>query len=225
MKKIVITIFFLIHGLFYTQVGNENVSFSTGNFFLRGGRPSTKEYIVDGSPYINGKEFDKVIIAGYSKNVQDLRYNAYEDEMEFKQGDDIYATNKEDGIKIEFPTLKKTYLCTNYPLDSKNKLGYLAVLAEGPTYSLYKVERVELLKGEKSPNAYSKDANDYFAKQKDVFLVRRNKSFIRVAKNQKDILEQFSVDQQEFQKAMGGSKFNLSKEADLIKFINFLNSK
>ena len=225
MKKFFLLLMLTFQFLCFGQVGNENVSFSTGNFFMRGGRPSTKEYTMDGSPYINGKEFEKVVIAGYSKNVQNLRYNAYDDEMEFKQGDDIYATNKENGIKIEFPNLKKAYLCTNYSLDSKNKFGYLAILAEGPQYSLYKVERVELLKGEKSPNAFSKDANDYFAKQKDVFLVKRNNSFIKLGKNQKDIMDQFSVNKQDFEKMEGGKKLNLTKESDLIKFVNYLNSK
>ena len=43
------------------------------------------------------KEYRKVAIdLGYSKNVQNLRYNAYEDEMEFMQDGKSYFANKEE---------------------------------------------------------------------------------------------------------------------------------
>ena len=185
MNKFILIVFLLIADTIFAQAGNENISFSTGNFFMRGNRPSTKEKIIDGTPYINGNDFTKVIIEGYSKNVQNLRYNAYDDEMEFKEGEDIYFTNKEEGLKIDFPALKKTYQCLNYSYDNKNRFGYLVLLVDNQKYSLFKREKIELLKGEKSPNAYSKDANDYYAKEKDVYLIKKDNTFSKLPKNHK----------------------------------------
>ncbi|MFC4165459.1 hypothetical protein ACFOWU_17455 [Epilithonimonas zeae] len=224
MNKFILIVFLLIADTIFAQAGNENISFSTGNFFMRGNRPSTKEKIIDGTPYINGNDFTKVIIEGYSKNVQNLRYNAYDDEMEFKEGEDIYFTNKEEGLKIDFPALKKTYQCLNYSYDNKNRFGYLVLLVDNPKYSLFKKEKVELLKGEKSPNAYSKDANDYYAKEKDVYLIKKDNTFSKLPKNQKEFINDFSLNKTEFDKFIKDNKLNFSKEEDLKKIITYFNS-
>lgn len=205
------------------QAGNENVSYSTGNFFMKGNRPSTKEYTIDGTPYVNGDKFSKVIIKDYSKNVQDLRYNAYEDEMEFKTGDELFYANKENNLKIQFPTLNKTYKCFNYTYDGKTKLGYLVVLIDSPKYFLYKREKMELLKGEKSQNAYSKDANDYYAKEKDLYLVSKNNQLSKFPKNFNDASEFFSIDKKELESFVKSNKINFNKELDLIKLVEFVN--
>jgi len=224
MNKFILIVFLLIADTIFAQAGNENISFSTGNFFMRGNRPSTKEKIIDGTPYINGNDFTKVIIEGYSKNVQNLRYNAYDDEMEFKEGEDVYFTNKEDGLKIDFPALKKTYQCLNYSYDNKSRFGYLVLLVDNPKYSLFKKEKVELLKGEKSPNAYSKDANDYYAKEKDVYLIKKDNTFSKLPKNQKEFINDFSLNKTEFDKFIKNNKLNFYKEEDLKKIITYLNS-
>ncbi|MGC4129538.1 MAG: hypothetical protein QM564_08235 [Bergeyella sp.] len=223
MKKILITTFVIVQCTIYAQVGNENVSYSNGIFFTRANRPTTKEYVIDGIPFPNGKQFDKVIIEGYSKNVQNLRYNAYEDEMEFQEGEQLYYTNKEEGLKIEFPELKKTYQCINYSIEGKNRFGYLVLLVENPKYSLYKREKTELLKGEKSPNAYGKDANDYYAKQKDLYLIKRGHDFIKLPKNQKEFISQFSLNKAYFEKYIKDNKLSFSKEGDLIKIMEYLS--
>jgi len=224
MKKIILIAVLLTADTIFAQAGNENISFSTGNFFMRGNRPSTKEKIIDGTPYINGSDFTKVIIKGYSKNVQNLRYNAYDDEMEFKEGEDVYFTNKEEGLKIDFPALKKTYQCLNYSYDNKNRFGYLVLLVDNQKYSLFKREKIELLKGEKSPNAYSKDANDYYAKEKDVYLIKKDNTFSKLPKNQKEFINDFSINKTEFDKLIKDNKLNFSKEEDLKKIITYLNS-
>lgn len=205
------------------QVGNENISYSPGTFFMRSNRPTTKEYVIEGSPYINGDKFQKVIIKDYSKNVQDLRYNTYEDEMEFKEGEEIYYANKIDKLKIQFPALNKTYQSLTYVYDGKTKSGYLVLLIDNPKYSLYKKENIELLKGEKSTNAYSKDANDYYAKDKDLYLISKNNQFFKFPKNISDAAQAFMIDKKELENFTKTNKINFSKEPDLIKLVEFIN--
>ena len=76
MKYLFTLAFMLFECFAFAQVGNENISFSTGNFFMRANRPTTIEYVIDGSPYMNSKHFEMVTVLGYSSNVQNLRYNA-----------------------------------------------------------------------------------------------------------------------------------------------------
>ncbi|WP_300674333.1 hypothetical protein [Soonwooa sp.] len=223
MKKIFFAIVMIASQFAFGQAGNDNVSFSTGHFFTRANRPSSKDYVIDGSPYTSSKDFSKAIIPTYSKDVQPLRYNAYEDEMEFAQNNETYYANKEEGLTVNFPDLKKTYVCLNYRIDDKSKFGYLLLLQNGEKAKLYKREKVELLKGEKSPNAYGKDANDYYAKEKDVYIIAANDRYYRIPKNIKDFAT-LSIDNKE--KVMDfakSNKINLSKEEDLIKLVEFIN--
>lgn len=223
MKTLSILLFMALNSSLLAQVGNENVSFSTGTFFMRGSKSVSKDYKVEGKPYIDGEEFRKVIIKGYQLELPLLRYNAYEDEMEFKKEDGIYFVNKENLLKIEFPELKKTYQCLDYSVEGKKAIGYLLVLYEGKLASLFKREKVELLKGEKSPNAYSKDANDYFAKQKDVYYIGRGNEFYKFPKNISAFTKLFSLDAQEVAQYIKTNKINFNKEEGMIKMLTFVN--
>lgn len=225
MKRVIILLGCFSTNLVFAQAGNENVSYSSGNFFMSANRPSTKEYVIEGSPYFNGDKFYKVTIAGFGDKVQNLRYNSYEDEMEFQNNGELFYANKEENIIVDFTELNKKYKSFTYNYEGKEALGYLVLLVNSPKYSLYKREKVELLKGEKSPNAYSKDANDYYAKMKEVYLVSNNNTLRKFPKNINDASEYFSVDKNLLANFSKENKINLSKEEDMIKLVNFINEK
>ncbi|SFN48366.1 hypothetical protein SAMN05421594_2916 [Chryseobacterium oleae] len=223
MKKIFLIVFGFTISVVEAQAGSENVSYSTENIFMRANRPTTKEYVIDGNPYTTGEKFNKVMIKGFSKDVQDLRYNAYEDEMEFKNGEELFYVNKGTNIKIQFPDLKKTYESLTYTYDGKSKSGYLVLLVDNPKFSLYKREKMELLKGEKSTNSYTKDANDYYAKETDLYLVAKDKKFSKFPKNVSEASGIFSIDKKELETFVKSNKINFNKEPDMIKLVEFVN--
>ena len=145
--------------------------------------------------------------------------------MEFRNGDDTYFANKEEGLKITFVSQNKTYQCLNYFLDGKGKFGYLVLLVDNHVkFSLFKREKSELLKGEKSPNAYGKDANDYFAKEKEVYILKDKNTFVKFPKNQKEFLERFASHKNELSSFIKEKRINFSKEEDLIKLCEYLNT-
>lgn len=224
MKKIILPLVFLPLHFVLAQSAAENVVVTPHGFYSRALKQSLKDAYIEGSPYTTGKDFSKVIIPSYSKNVQPLRYNAYEDEMEFSQNNEVYFANKEDGLEITFPELKKTYICLTYRLDDNRKQGYLVLLQKGPKYSLLKREKVELLKGEKSPNAYTKDANDYYAKEKDAYIISKDNNYYKIPKNTSDLTKIPSGNQKGLLDFAKANKINLSKEADLIKLVDYLNA-
>lgn len=225
MKKIFLILCLpLATTLSFAQAGNDNVFLSSDKIFTLGKRVKSGEYVVDGNPYSNGKNFDKVSIDGYAKNVQDLRYNAYADEMEFFNKNETYYIDKIEGTLIHFPTLNKTYVVKKYDYLGNTKVGYLVFLnKEGGKYGLYKREKVELIPGEKSPNAYGKDANDYYAKEKDLYLVSSGNTFYKLPKNIDELAGQLSIDKKKLQDFGKSNKLNFNKEADLVKLFNFIN--
>lgn len=208
----------------FAQAGNENVFMSSDKIFTLGKRVKSGEYIIDGNPYSNGKKFDKVAIDGYSKNIQDLRYNAYADEMEFSNNNETYYMDKVEGMIINFPTLHKTYIVKKYEYAGNTKVGYLVLLSkkEGK-YGLYKREKVELIPGEKSPNAYGKDANDYYAKEKDVYLVSKGNTYYKLPKNVDELSEDLSLDAKSVKEFAKSNKINFNKEEDLVELFDFIN--
>ncbi|MCJ7934352.1 MAG: hypothetical protein MUW56_12110 [Chryseobacterium sp.] len=211
------------HGLFSQNHDIQQVVTTPNGFYSKPNKVNKEDRKVDGSPYINGDKFDKVIIKDYSKNVQDLRYNAYHDEMEFKTGNELYYANKENGLKIQFPELKKTYESLTYTYDGKAKAGFLVLLVDNPKFSLYKREKMELITGTKSNNGFTQDANDYYAKEKDLYLISGKGKFYKFPKNTADAAELFSVDKKELENFVKSNKISFSKEPDMIKLVDFVN--
>jgi len=225
MRNTIFLILIMTSGLLYSQVGNENVSYSSGLFFTRANRPTTIEYKIDGTPFIEGKDFKKVIIKGYSSNVQPLRYNAYEDEMEFDENGDIFYTEKQEGLIIDFPTLNKKYQCVRYSYLGRPYFGYLVLLSEGKQYNLYKREKIELIEGLKSPSAYGKDENDYFSRMQDIYLFGNTEDgIVELPNNRRKLVEFFTNINSDVPGFIKTNKLNLNKEPDLIKLVNYINS-
>lgn len=221
MKKLVLFILIPVWAL--AQVGNENVSYSGGLFFTRANRPTNTEYEIDGTPYIDGKEFKKVMVDGYRQNITYMRYNAYEDEIEFERDGTIYFVNKEDGLTVRMPEINKVYQALKYKLNGRTYFGYLVLLFPGSKVSLYKKEKVELLKGEKSPNAYGKGENDYFVKAKDLYLLE-SKGVIGVfPKSAKEAIRLFSPLNKGVYQFIDDEKIRFNKEDGVMKLIEFLN--
>ncbi|GEM_PF-529304 len=206
------------------QAGNENISFSTGNFFMRANRPTNIVKVIDGTPYVDGKEFHKAKIKGYSEALPNLRYNAYADEMEFMVDSTLYYANKEHNSEIIFPSLNKVYQMKRYKIDNREHFGYLVLLADLNQYQLYKREKVELLPGEKSPSAFGKDANDYYAKQKDLYLIAQGQNYSKTPKNIKEAAVLFNEDSKVIQTYLKKNKLQFGKEADLIKIVRHFDS-
>ncbi|ASK31562.1 hypothetical protein CEY12_16215 [Chryseobacterium sp. T16E-39] len=224
MKKIFFIILGLLGQSLYSQDSDIlNVVTTPNGFYSKPIKVNKEDHRTEGSPYVNGDQFDKVNIQDYSKNVQDLRYNAYQDEMEFKMGEELYYANKSNGLKIEFPGLKKTYQSLTYFYDGKTRSGYLLLLVDNSKFSLYKREKMELLAGTKSNNGFTTDANDYYAKDKDLYLISKDKKYFKFPKNVSEAAEVFAIDKKELETFAKSNKINFNKEQDLVKLVEFIN--
>lgn len=221
---------FTFLSLFSVSVIAQNTS-TAGNINTVGNRvflSQTKliktSEVRDGDPYYNGTNFLKADIPGYSKKLQELRYNAYSDEMEFSSDNEVYIADKEPGMVVGFEDLNKKYICLNYNFGFGDRYGYLVLLVSNPQkYSLYKREKFELLKGEKSINGINKDRNDYYSKEKDLYLLGYENDFKKLD-NKKNLLEAFNSKSNEVENYLKTNKINLKKESDLIKLISYMNT-
>lgn len=224
MNKIYFIITIFLYQFYFSQNTDiANVVTTPDGFYSKPGRVQNKNGTIDGSPYTNGKDFHIININHYSKDIQPLRYNAFYDEMEFKDNEELYYANKIENIIINFPTLNKIYKYLTYSYSNIVVSGYLVLLVENSKFSLYKREKKELMMGTKSTNAFTKDANDYYESVKDLFLLSKDNQFFKFPKSVSDAAELFSVNKNDLEKFIKTNKINISKEEGMIKLVEYIN--
>lgn len=230
MKKSLII--FLLPVLYSSQVMTEMEVFnnSNGNVFNVKNTKFNSYEGIDGSPYIN-QLFLPIKIDGYNKLLPMLRYNAYEDEMEFKIENNLSYVQKIGEMKITFIANNKSYVLKNYNIDGDSKSGYLVELVtERNKFALYKKEFIQILEyNNNTTNTYLKHKNPYFERAKDILILSYGENYIKFPKSANDLTLWIenkttfakSSDVQNFIKK---NKINFKKETDLISLVTFMNS-
>lgn len=229
-KALILT---LIPTLYFAQVKTEVEVFnnSRGSVFDVKNTNIKSYQGIDGSPYFN-EAFLPITVEGYSKYVPNVRYNAYEDEMEYQNGDILNYVVKAGDMRITFTGSGKTYVLENYTLDGKEINGYLVELirATENKAALYKKEQIDIMEyNNNTTNTYLKQQNPKFEKSKDLLLVYFKGNFFKLPKNNKELqiwLRQnlFLSNTGDAENFVKKNKMNFSKEEDVKKFIQFLNS-
>lgn len=163
--------------------------------------------------------FNKVSIDGKSKNNYLLRYNIYQDEMEFVTNNITYYTYKEENQIIKFLELDKTFKILSY----KNKLGYYQVISKGK-FNLFSKPFVIFHQGKPPKNNFELNVPARYEKKDDrIFVSIENNDLIKLPKRKKDFYKIFGNKANEVKKFMKSNKLNRKKIDDLIKLFNYLN--
>lgn len=183
-------------------------------------RKAASPTIVDGSPYIQN-DYIPGHLANNSKNHQ-LRYNAYTDDIEFKQNGEILIANKIPGQKFIFNS-GETYTTLHYSLDGNvSSLGYLVELVSNPEkYSLYKKQSVKKIDALEGLNSYQSSKNSYYEKQKDQYLILHNGNYYTLPSSIRKMEGEYKDMAAKFNKQ---NNLKLNDES-LTLFVNWLNSK
>lgn len=218
MKKALI--FLIATPVFVFTQQKEDNNFVQGAELLMS-RTAAKNNTIEGTPYLQ-KDFLQSQITGYRKNYF-LRYNANQDEMEFRQNNEIMYLNKIENLEIHFPAINKTYVLINY-IDEKGIAvsHYLVRLTDNPMkYNLYKKENITIISGIDGLNSYQNSKNDYYERQKDTYVIRYQDKTYNVPENIKKLDGELLMLSKDFTK---NTKLKLT-EPELIKWVNYLNEK
>ncbi|MBK1894404.1 hypothetical protein [Chryseobacterium paridis] len=223
MKKIITSISLLANTFFclaQQQVVTANNTLGSQAVFynLRSGGKVLSYDDILGSPYPN-KNFSNAKISGVLEQTL-VRYNSYNDEIEFKKEDNVLALPKRpEYSKIEINSPKATLVL----LDTADDLsGYFFELVSGKI-SLYKKVKTKFTDIIPAPNGYASDKPATFKTLDPIYYIKTEKSFIKKPKNQKDITEQFPDKNESLASFFKSNKIKFDKEEDLIKLVNFLN--
>ena len=184
----------------------------------------TKDTELIGSPYIN-KVF-MVARVGNIKGTALMRYNAYNDEMEFinDSNDTLVLLKNKTYENIVFAGRETKYLLVDYTnKDGQSVNGYLINLVDKNGYSLYKKQRMNYSPERPAKNTYEKTMSANFSLDKDVFYFKHNEdAIIEFPSNRKGLIKLYPEKKEAIETFIKENKISFGKEEDLIKLVNFL---
>lgn len=209
---------------YFTSVGQGKLSSDrfltriTNNQLLEG----TKKYDAEGSPYLQDDFIMGEIFANDGKAPRImLRYNIYEDHMEFQQGETFYALKPEKSVdKVRLGV--QVFVVEEYPYKGKSKVGYLQRLDSGKVILLAK-------KGIDLSEAQQPSAMKYtitpakFSRTADIYYYRIGNEIMKV-ESVKKIIASLPDHQEEVSKFVKENSVSVKDEGELTKLFKFYNS-
>lgn len=208
----------------------QSISTGSGNtyntLFMTPGTPSFVEKNKE-----NLKEFKKISHKMYLSNnyltskidkmegTVPMKYNIYKDEMEFSKNGQILFLNKQEGRKVFFTDLNKTYTILNY----NGKLRYFVVHNDGKNKFLSR-EIIKYIEAKPAQSSYvsSKPAN--FKRKDDVFYLISNNSIVEISTKKKNFYPLFGSNSAKIKKFVKSNKLNIKKTEDLKKIVMYSNT-
>ncbi len=148
-----------------------------------------------------------------------LRYNIFEDEMEFVKDETIYYIQKAAGRKIQFMdnTLYKVYTYNGKP-------QFFLVHQDGENALLAKQE-IKFIEAKKATSSYGSDKPADFKRGKDeLFLAIDNKTLVKLSKNKKAFYNAFGDKAGQIKKYVKANKLKYKSMKDLKDIIAHYNT-
>jgi hypothetical protein len=184
---------------------------------------------IKGSKYLN-EDFISTKISSIPDQIFGVRYNVYDDQMEFQGVDNtVYALNKnDDSIKITFTTTNESYHIFDY-IDEKNgrqKKGYFMKLNKEGKNLILKKHKVVFIEEQASKTGYDEPKPAMFKSLKDRIYIKigSKEAIVLPTKKKKLAKAIFPENPKDILDFINSNKIKLSKEEDLITLINYLNS-
>lgn len=181
-----------------------------------------------GSPYVNSN-FELGNIYLNSKLIIEnvpLRYNAFADEMEFKESlndldEDSKALIKSPEVDLEIGNT--LYVFVPYQ-GGVEEGGYFEVLIRGKKYDLFKKYNKKFSEGRKAQTSMSKDIPAKFTDNPVFFIVSDEGIFYELPTKRRAFSKIFLNKENEIDNYIKNNRLNVQKEQDLIKIINYFNN-
>jgi len=179
---------------------------------------------IEGSPYLEDNFIKGSVYTTSKTEYVDvpLRYNIYNDQLEFKTGNDkVQALAAPEMIeKIEFGNYKMVY--APYSISKKIRRGFFVVLAEGKS-SLYEKPRITF-KEATEPGGYKDAEPAKFVRNTDEYYIRVGENQAKLVGNKNDLLEVFPDHQKQLETFIKKNKIKPNKPESLKELVKYYNS-
>lgn len=179
---------------------------------------------IKGTPFLNDDFIKGTIYTASEQKYVDLplRYNIYNDELEFKTPEgEVLALGTPDIIEaVEYGNFVMVYL--PYTDNTKVKKGYFKVIHPGDV-SLFS-KYVVAFKEAGEPNAYDNAKPAEFARRPDVYYIKIGEAQAKKVGSKKELLAAFPKHQKEVADFVKKNKVKSSNPDKLKSLISYYNT-
>lgn len=179
---------------------------------------SFNDETVAGSKYLTAT----FLSAKVNKGTQDflIRYNAYIDVMEYKNGKDILELIKEKNTHFTFED-GSIFELFQYTIDGKSYDRYHKVLVDQNNVKISKFISIKLNPAQKATNSYGSDTQANYKLNKDTYYITFNNETFEFDGKQKTFDKYMPEKSAVIKKFLKENKIK-ENDTDLIKLGNFL---
>ncbi|MFT5214447.1 MAG: hypothetical protein ACI9WV_002177 [Patiriisocius sp.] len=162
----------------------------------------------------------KKATVGNLKNSYSLRYNIFQNEMEFMKDNKNYFLTKIEGQIIHFIASDRKFTLLNM----NGKLQYIEITYEGNT-SLYTLQKVAFKKGKVAKTQFETAKKAKFSRNKDLYYIKiDNENLKKLPKGKKDFCALFGDHSSAIKGYLKKEKIDRKKGTALIKVIKYYTS-
>lgn|SRR5690606_6384254 len=215
MKK---AVFILSLGLF-SLASNAQVTLQDGGSTLTFRKSADfNDAAIAGSKFLN----ENYQNAKVNKGSQDflIRYNAYTDIMEYKNGSDVLELIKEKNTHFAFQD-GSVYELFTYNLGGTSYERYHQVLVENKNVKISKFQSIKLIPAQKATNSYEKDTQASYKPNREVYFITYNNQTFEFDGKQKTLDKIIPGKADAIKKFYKENKIK-ENDTDMIKLGNFL---
>ena len=150
-----------------------------------------------------------------------VRYNIFDDQMEFVKDESIYYLAKDIGRKIHFINTNTTYKVFEFKVD----LHFFKVYVEGKN-SLIAKQKVRYIEEKVAKSGYDRARPENYKRLKDeIYLAINNKRMVKLSKkSKKEFFKSFGDKSSEIQKYVKKNKLGRKIVEDLKKIVAYYNT-
>ena len=217
MKKI----FFIAAFLGFTLYGNAQVTLqgdgSLGTLVFRKSA-DFNDASIGGSRYLS-EEFSLAKVNKGTENFM-IRYNAYGDIMEYKNGNDLLELIKEQNTHFQFDS-GEIYELLTYNVKGSSVSRYHRILTDQNNVKVSKFQSVKLEEAKAATNSYDSATPASYKQNRDSYFITINGQTTEFDGKRKSAEKLFPSKSSEIKKFYKENKIRTNDE-DMIKLGNFL---
>ena len=149
-----------------------------------------------------------------------VRYNIYEDQIEFVKDESIYYLAKEVGRQVVFTESKFMYRVYEF----ENDLHFFRVYVDGKN-SLIVKQRVRYIDAKVARSGYDTARPANYKRMKDeLYLALDNKKLVKLSKKKKEFFKAFGDKADAIKSYVKENKLGYKSIKDLTKIVNYYNT-
>lgn len=177
---------------------------------------------INGTPYLDEKYEEGVINFGNRNHKALIRYNAFQDLIEYQQNGRALVLDANESIKkVKFGNA--TFVPLKFESKGKSKLGYFEVLDSGKV-TLYSKRKVVFVNAKKGGALDGSDQPAEYKRSADDFYYQLSDGQLREVGSMKELIATFPDKQEELAQFAKKERISPRKEKELIQFMKYYNS-